>query len=235
MTFDPPLQPARLLKRYKRFLADVQTPQGELLTIHCANTGAMTGCMAPGWQIWYSTSDNPRRKYPHSWEWSDTPEGERIGVNTARANTLAVEAIVQQQIPELAGYAAPATEVRYGREGSRIDIRLSGANRPDAYIEVKSVTLLQEGQGYFPDAVTTRGQKHLRELMAVARNGQRAVLLFAVQHSGIRSVRAAAHIDPKYAKLLAQAMESGVEVLCYATLFRDQQMLLARPLPFIPA
>jgi len=235
MLFDPPLRQALLLRRYKRFLADVETPQGERLTIHCANTGAMTGCMAPGWRIWYSTSDNPKRKYPHSWEWSDTPEGERIGVNTARANALVAEALGQQRIPELRGYAELATEVRYGKEGSRIDLLLSGGELADAYIEVKSVTLKQDGQGYFPDAVTARGQKHLRELMEVVQQGRRGVLLFAVQHSGICSVRAAAHIDPKYAKLLAQAMESGVEVLCYATRFEDNQMQLSHALPFIAA
>jgi len=215
MNFNPPLQPATLIARYKRFLADVITPAGEKLTLHCANTGAMTGCATPGDTIWYSTSDNPTRKYPHSWELTETRQGHWICVNTLRANSLVKEALTRQIIPELSGYPTLRAEVKYGAEKSRIDFLLQADDRINCYIEVKSVTLLQLSKGYFPDVVTVRGQKHLRELAKIAENSERAVLFFAVLHSGIESVSPARHIDAHYAELLVQAQRSGVEVLCY--------------------
>ncbi|WDE04533.1 DNA/RNA nuclease SfsA [Thalassomonas viridans] len=213
------LQSATLLKRYKRFLADIELPNGEETTIHCANTGAMTGCADPGNIVWYSQSDNPKRKYPCSWELSQTPAQDIICVNTIRANQLVEEAITAGKITELKGYRELKREVKYGNENSKIDFYLSSPGQADTYIEVKSVTLLSDGQGYFPDAVTTRGQKHLRELTELAKEGKRAVLFFAVLHSGINSVKAAAHIDPLYGKLLAEAREAGVEVLAYKASF----------------
>ncbi|MCW8345195.1 DNA/RNA nuclease SfsA [Vibrio sp. ZSDZ65] len=227
MHFDPPLESGKLIKRYKRFLADITTASGDEVTIHCANTGAMTGCAVPGSTVWYSTSDNPKRKYPNSWELTQTDSGDMICVNTARANTLAVEAIKNNVIEELKGYQTLRTEVKYGQENSRIDILLQDSERVDCYIEVKSVTLLEEsGQGYFPDAQTTRGQKHLRELTEMAQSGSRAVLLFAILHSGIEKVFAAHHIDAKYSQLLEQARKAGVEVLCYKASFSDNDMTL---------
>jgi sugar fermentation stimulation protein A len=246
MQFDPPLKSATLIKRYKRFLADVTLPDGSETTIHCANTGAMTGCATPGDKIWYSQSDNPKRKYPLSWELTETQRGYHICVNTMRANQLAVEAIKQNRISELSGYQSLQTEVKYGQENSRIDILLSAPSRPNCYIEVKSVTLLGEntnlgllsrtdrnkGQGYFPDAVTTRGQKHLRELTEVARHGDRAILLFAVLHSGIEKVSPAHHIDAAYSILLEEAMKAGVEVLCYKAQYSNQKIKLITTVPF---
>ncbi|MCL9773417.1 DNA/RNA nuclease SfsA [Vibrio methylphosphonaticus] len=227
MHFDPPLESGKLIKRYKRFLADITTASGEAITIHCANTGAMTGCAVPESTVWYSTSDNPKRKYPNSWELTQTDRGDMICVNTARANTLAVEAINNNVIEELKGYQTLRTEVKYGQENSRIDILLQDSERVDCYIEVKSVTLLEEsGQGYFPDAQTTRGQKHLRELTEMAQSGSRAVLLFAILHSGIEKVSAAHHIDAKYSQLLEQARKAGVEVLCYKASFSENEMTL---------
>ncbi|MGO2342954.1 DNA/RNA nuclease SfsA [Vibrio litoralis] len=246
MIFSPPLQSATLIKRYKRFLADVTLPDGEIKTMHCANTGAMTGCAEPGNQVWYSTSDNPKRKYPNSWELSVTPQGDTICINTAKANALVVEAIEQQKIPELAGYQNLRTEVKYGSENSRIDILLEPHSNtvlqpPHAnqacYIEVKSVTLLQDefgvGRGFFPDAVTTRGQKHLRELMEMAQSGHRSVLFFAVLHSGIEKVSCAHHIDSNYSQLLKQAKEAGVEVICYKAQLSPERIELASPIEFI--
>ncbi|RLM10019.1 sugar fermentation stimulation protein SfsA [Gibbsiella quercinecans] len=215
MKFTPPLQPATLIKRYKRFLADVVTPQGETFTLHCANTGAMTGCATPGDTVWYSTSDNAKRKYAHSWELTHTQQDDWICVNTMRANGLVREAIEQNRIAELSGYSKISGEVKYGSENSRIDLLLQAENRVNCYIEVKSVTLLQHNRGYFPDAVTLRGQKHLRELQNMAADGQRAVLFFAVLHTGITQVAPAHHIDAHYAELLAQVQQSGVEVVCY--------------------
>ncbi|WP_067706634.1 DNA/RNA nuclease SfsA [Erwinia sp. ErVv1] len=215
MNYTPALRPATLIKRYKRFLADVVTPEGTEMTLHCANTGAMTGCATPGDRVWYSTSDSLTRKYPHSWELTETQRGDWICVNTLRANTLVREALEAQLIPELSGYTSLRAEVKYGDEKSRIDFLLQADSRVNCYIEVKSVTLLEQGKGYFPDAVTERGQKHLRELTKIAENGARAVLFFAVLHSGIEDVSPARHIDVRYAELLAQAQQSGVEVLYY--------------------
>ncbi|MDL5028311.1 DNA/RNA nuclease SfsA [Vibrio sp. TMPB1044] len=239
MHFNPPLESATLIKRYKRFLTDIKLPDGSERTIHCANTGAMTGCATPGNTVWYSTSDNAKRKYPNSWEISETDKGHRICVNTARANQLAVEAIENGTIVELLGYNALRTEVKYGSENSRIDILLEDNEKPPCYIEVKSVTLLDEqetptkGQGFFPDAVTTRGQKHLRELTEMVESGNRAVLLFTVLHSGIEKVSAAHHIDAKYSLLLKQAQDGGVEVLCYKAELSSTQIQLKQAVEFI--
>ncbi|USD40720.1 DNA/RNA nuclease SfsA [Vibrio sp. SCSIO 43135] len=236
MQFNPSLESAKLIKRYKRFLTDIELADGSIRTIHCANTGAMTGCAEPGNTIWYSTSDNPKRKYPNSWEISQTQQGHSICVNTARANQLAVEAIENGTITELAGYDQLQTEVKYGNENSRIDILLNSETKPNCYIEVKSVTLLDEdnnGQGYFPDAVTTRGQKHLRELTEMANNGSRAVLLFTVLHTGIEKVSAAHHIDAKYSNLLKIAQEQGVEVLCYKAELSESEIKLVSAVKFI--
>lgn len=230
MEFSPDLQPARLVKRYKRFLADVVTPQGEELTIHCANTGAMTGCATPGDMVWYSTSASLTRKYPHSWELTETQQGDWICVNTLRANGLVREALNAGQIAELSGYDTLLPEVKYGAENSRIDFLLQASDRCNCYIEVKSVTLLQQGKGYFPDAVTVRGQKHLRELSQIAQSGQRAVLFFAVLHSGIEDVAPARHIDARYAELLSQARQNGVEVLCYKAQLSPEGMVLRKAL-----
>jgi sugar fermentation stimulation protein A len=215
MKFEPPLKKATLIKRYKRFLADVTLADGTITTIHVANTGAMSGCAEPGDTVWYSTSTNAKRKYPLSWELTQTQADHYICVNTIRANALAEEAIKSGIVSELTGYNKIQREVKYGNENSRIDLMLSEGDKPDAFVEVKSATLLQESQGYFPDAVTVRGQKHLRELITIVESGRRAILLFAVLHTGITSVQAAAHIDPKYAAMLDQAKASGVEVLCY--------------------
>ncbi|WP_239952896.1 DNA/RNA nuclease SfsA [Pantoea sp. Z09] len=229
MLFSPPLKPARLIARYKRFLADVVTPEGETLTIHCANTGAMTGCATPGDRVWYSTSDSLTRKYPHSWELTETQQGHWICVNTLRANQLVKEALAADLIPALSGYQRCQAEVKYGAEKSRIDFLLQAADRRNCYIEVKSVTLLHQGKGYFPDAVTVRGQKHLRELSAVAAAGHRAVLLFAVLHSGIEDVSPARHIDARYADQLVQAQQDGVEILAYRADLSPAGLFLKMP------
>lgn len=213
------LQRATLIKRYKRFLADIKLPSKEITTIHCANTGAMTGCAETDDTVWYSTSDNPKRKYPCSWEITETKIGHDICVNTIRANQLTEEALLACRIKELAEFESLKREVAYGNEKSKIDFLLLDSEGKKTYVEVKSVTLLQHGQGYFPDAVTTRGQKHLRELMQLVDDGHRAILLFAVLHSGINSVKAADHVDPVYAQLLEEACEHGVEILAYKAEF----------------
>ena len=231
MQFTPALQPATLVQRYKRFLADVVTPEGVTLTLHCPNTGAMTGCATPGDTVWYSTSLNIKRKYPHTWEITQTAGGEYICVNTLRANQLVKEAISLDLIPELRGYNSLKTEVKYGAENSRIDFLLQAEDQPECYIEVKSVTLADRDNGYFPDAVTLRGQKHLRELISVAAEGKRAVLFFAVLHSAIGKFSPARHIDPKYAQLLNEAQKQGVEVLAYKAELSADNMTLRSALP----
>ncbi|MFK7865230.1 MAG: DNA/RNA nuclease SfsA [Pseudohongiellaceae bacterium] len=216
------LQKGALVKRYKRFLADIKTGSGKLITIHCPNTGAMTNCQEQGSEVWYSTSENPKRKYPHTWEVVVDAKGAKIGINTGLANPIVKEGITRGVIAELDDYASMRTEVKYGEQGSRIDILLENplADGPSCYVEVKNVSLcLDEGAGYFPDAVTTRGQKHLRELMFVRKQGQRAVLLFCVQHSHIKTVSPADSIDPDYGKLLRQAVQEGVEVYAYGADF----------------
>ncbi|HDH7848844.1 DNA/RNA nuclease SfsA [Raoultella ornithinolytica] len=230
MQFNPPLQSAILIKRYKRFLADVVTPDGRELTLHCPNTGAMTGCATPGDTVWYSTSDNPKRKYAHTWELTQTQRGAIICVNTLRANILAKEAILAGNIVELFGYNTLKSEVKYGEEKSRIDIMLQAEERQNCYIEVKSVTLAENDSGYFPDAVTERGQKHLRELMSVAAAGDRAVILFAVLHSAIDRFSPAHHIDARYAQLLIEAQTKGVEILVYKAELSTEMMTLNKPI-----
>lgn len=212
----PPLSHGILLRRYKRFLADIRRPNGEEITIHCPNTGAMTGCANAGDTVWFSTSNNPKRKYAHTWELTETQSGNFICVNTQRANQLVAEALQQQWIAELADYPQILPEQKYGAENSRIDFLLKSTGQPDCFVEVKSTTLLAEnGVGMFPDAQTTRGQKHLRELTQLAKQGQRAVILFAVLHTGIQTFEVARHIDPKYAELLDTARQHGVQVLVY--------------------
>lgn len=232
MLFDPPLQRATLLRRYKRFLADVELADGREMTLHCPNTGSMRACLAPGSPCWFSRSDNPKRKYPCTWELATTPAGDLAGINTGRANRLVVEAIGNGVVGELQGYDELLTEVRYGEERSRIDILLRGG-RGECYVEVKSVTLCEGGgRGLFPDAVSTRGSKHLRELAGVAASGARAVLFYCVQHSAIERVAPAREIDPDYAAALQVALDRGVEVLAYQARLSPQEVALYRRLPF---
>lgn len=233
MKFEFPLLSGTLVKRYKRFLADVDTSSG-LLTIHCPNTGSMRGCATPGNKIWFWDSKNPKRKYRHSWELVETDNGHMIGINTGRANHLIREAIESHVFSGL-DYDHIQSEVRYGNENSRIDLLLThGAKK--IWIEVKSVTLLDtvkgtQQLGYFPDAITSRGTKHLRELMQQVRNGDRAILIYCVQHSAIKSVQAAQHIDPLYAATLQQAVQVGVEVIAAETSISTTEIKVVGQLP----
>lgn len=231
MIFQPALEEGRLIKRYKRFLADIETLEGESLTIHCPNTGSMFNCMQPGGRVWFSRSDDPRRKLPGTWEISETPQGRLACINTGRANGLVEEALRAERIAELRGFSALKREVAYGLEGSRVDFRLEFAEGP-AFVEVKSVTLgfADSGVAAFPDAVTQRGAKHLRELAALAREGTRAVLLYCVNLSGVEAVRPAAEIDAAYAQALRAAVDEGVEVLAYGVTLDAQQIVIDRPL-----
>ena len=233
MKFNTPLQQARLIKRYKRFLVDIELPNQQHTTIHCANTGAMTGCADEGFTAFYSTSDNPKRKYPHSLELTQNQHDHLICVNTALANKIVYEAIAEQHVAELTGYQNIQAEVKYGQENSRIDILLSNEDGTLCYVEIKSVTLLADnGQGFFPDAVSARGLKHLRELIEMKKQGHRAVLFFLVQHQGITHLSPAAHIDPKYNEGIKQALAAGVEILCYNTHISSDAIRLNKTLSF---
>lgn len=213
MLFQPPLIRGTLLQRYKRFLADVELPDGTVVTAHCPNPGRMTACATPGWEVRLSEHDNRRRKLRHTLELVHNGRC-WIGVNTQVANRIAVEAISLGVVEELRGYGTPETEVPYG-ESSRIDIRLN-RGRERCYVEVKSVTLIGPDGAYcFPDAVTERGCKHLRELLGVVRGGQRGVMLFVMQRSDGTFFRPASEIDPMYAATLAEAAAGGVEILAY--------------------
>ena len=232
------LQSAKLIKRYKRFLADLELSDGTTFTAHCANTGKMTGCADVGFTAFYSTSSNTKRKYPQSLELTQNNVSQLICVNTAIANKVVEEALNNEVIDELTGYQHIQSEVKYGSENSRIDFLLTHSSKANCYVEVKSVTLLSEdrpqsGQGYFPDAQTVRGQKHIRELIDMVKQGHRAVLLFAVLHQGITQVSAAVHIDPTYAELLSEAIEQGVEVLAYKAHISASEVTLIEKVPFI--
>jgi sugar fermentation stimulation protein A len=219
-----------LLRRYKRFLADVELADGEVITVHCPNTGAMTGCAEPGCKVWLSRSDSKTRKYPHTWELVETAAGMAC-IRSVLANQVVREAIEGGLIPELTGYPQLSAEVKYG-QGSRVDFLLA-SERQRVFVEVKSVTLCREGgRGAFPDAVSERGRKHLLELQAIKDESTRAVMFFCVFHAGIQSVSAAGDVDPAYRDALVAAMNSGVEVLAWKANLSPSGVALSHPLPF---
>ncbi|HGY57070.1 MAG TPA: DNA/RNA nuclease SfsA [Caldithrix abyssi] len=213
MKFKIPLIEGTLIKRYKRFLADVRLKDGCITTAHCPNSGSMKTCKEPGWRVMLSDSNNPKRKLRYTWEMVHNGRC-WIGINTHLANRIAREAIENGTIDELTGYEEIRSEVRYG-QNSRIDLLLSGNGAP-CYVEIKNVTLVEEdGHYYFPDAVTERGRKHLGELEDMVRQGHRAVMLFIIQRSDGDIFKPADHIDTKYGTALRQAVNHGVEALAY--------------------
>jgi sugar fermentation stimulation protein A len=213
MRFSTPLIPGKLIKRYKRFLADIELENGEIITAHCPNSGSMKSCQTPGWKVMVSHHENPNRKYKHTWEivhngscW--------IGINTGIPNHITEEAIEAGAIKSLKKYSEVKREVRYGKN-SRIDIFLRN-DKQICYVEVKNVTLVEDdGFYYFPDSVTERGRKHLYELIEMVKQGHRAVMFYVIQRSDGTSFKPAAHIDPVYADSLREAYEKGVEILVY--------------------
>ncbi|KAB0667135.1 DNA/RNA nuclease SfsA [Oryzomonas japonica] len=226
----PPLIAGRLVKRYKRFLADVELEDGTVVTVHCPNSGSMKGCAVPGSRVYLSRSANEERKYPLTWELVEA-DGFWAGINTALPNRLTREAIEDGTVAELQGYKAIRPEVPYG-EHSRIDLLLEGVEGR-CFVEVKNVTLVEGDRALFPDAVTTRGQKHLRELMRVVEEGDRGVIFFTVQRGDGDSVSPADAIDPEYGRLLRLALDNGVEALAYRALVTPQEIRLTERLPVI--
>ena len=214
MEFPVPLVRGRLVRRYKRFLADAALETGEVITAHCANPGAMLGVAPADGEIWLSPSRNPKRKLAWSWELVRVGQG-LVGINTSWPNLLAEEAILTGAVPELGGYTTLRREVRYGRN-SRIDLLLEADGRPTCYVEVKNVHLSRgDSLAEFPDCVTARGAKHLLELADMAAGGARAVMLFIVQRGDCDRFRTAEEFDPAYHAGLKAALRVGVEVLVY--------------------
>jgi sugar fermentation stimulation protein A len=230
----PPTLRGRLLRRYKRFLADIESDEGRKLTVHCPDPGSMRGCLRDGAPVRFSTSTNPKRKLAHTLEMIRVGRG-WVGVNTGRANDAAARALEVGALPELAEYAGIEREVRTG-ERSRLDFRLVSHARgePGAWLEVKSVTLAEGGTGLFPDSVTERGRRHLEELMRLRRAGERAALLFLVQRADCAAVAPAEAIDPRYAETLREAAEHGVELYALGARVTARSIRVERRLPVLP-
>jgi len=232
MELPTPLIEGVLERRYKRFLADVRLSNGETVTAHCPNTGSMLGCMEPGSRVWLSRAENPKRKYPLTWELVETPGNVTVGIHTGRANNLVREAIQNGTVAELQGYPRMRPEVRYGSENSRIDFLLDSDDESDrCYVEVKNVTAAEGSVAVFPDAVSSRATKHLRELTNMVKQGHRAVIFFCVQRNDATEVRPADAIDPVYGAALRDAIRNKVEAMAYQAEISPQSIRLVRPLP----
>lgn len=231
MKFSTPLVPARLIKRYKRFLADAVLDDGREITAHCANPGSMMRLAEPGQKIWLEPNDDPKKKLKFGWRLVDHENGHFTGVDTSVPNRALKSALMANEIDGLKGYDLIRPEVKYG-ENSRIDFLLTGDNRSDTYVEVKSVTLKrQDGLAEFPDSVTARGAKHLMELSRVVEMGHRAVMLYLVQRTDCDRVALATDLDPHYAKTFKEAR--GIEVLAFDCLIDPIEIKLGKPLPFV--
>jgi sugar fermentation stimulation protein A len=232
LKFPAPLVEGRLLRRYKRFLADVELAAGGTVTAACPNTGSMLGCCEPGSRVWLSESDSPTRKYRHTWELVEAGapgRGVLVGINTGLPNRLVAEAIEAGTIGELSGYGAIRREVPFGEERSRIDLLLEAPGREPCYVEVKNVTAaVSGGVALFPDAVSERGTRHLRELVRLRGRGLRPVLVFCVQRGDVEEVRPADAIDPLYGRTLREAVAAGVEVMAWRARVSERSIALHR-------
>jgi sugar fermentation stimulation protein A len=235
LEFNPPLIEGFLLRRYKRFLADIRLKNGKTVTAHCPNTGSMTGLANPGSRVYLSPADpDKNRRLPYTWEIVEVGGETLVGIHTGLTNRLVVEAIQSGVVKELQGYKTIRTEVPYGREASRIDLLLEGKkNAPACYVEVKNATTARGKVVLFPDAVSSRGTKHLRELMYAVDRGYRAVVFFCVQRADVRRVEPADRIDPLYGKTLRLAIQSGVEGLAYQARVLPGSITLRRTLPLV--
>jgi len=234
MNFARPLRRGRLLRRYKRFLADVMLDDGREVTAHCPNPGAMLGLADPGTAVWLEPADAPGRKLAFGWRLVELPGGHWAGIDTGVPNRVVGEALRAGRVPALAGYGQIRAEVRYG-QGSRVDFLATAPGLPDAYVEVKNVHLRRSGDwAEFPDCVTARGAKHLAELAAMVAAGHRAVMLYVVQRSDCARMRLAADLDPAYARAFGAAAAAGVEAVAHGTALSPAGVALAPPLPFVP-
>ena len=229
--FNPPLIKAKFIKRYKRFFVDAEGENGDILTAHCANTGSMKGLLEAGATCYLRDVADPSRKLKYSFEMVDAGTS-IVGVNTAIPNKMVFDAIEADAIPELTGYATAKREVKYGKEGkSRIDVLLEDPIKGKCYVEVKNTTLREGEAAQFPDAVTSRGLKHLEELIAEVKNGNRAVMFYFTQRSDCTFFEPAESIDPAYSTKLKEAVKEGVEVVCYQCLLTAESITLDKKLP----
>jgi len=237
MRFPSPLQRGRLLQRYKRFLADVALDSGATVTATCPNTGSMLGLASPGARVWLSMSDSVTRKYPHTWEMVEADLGQGpslVGINTGHPNRLVAEAIEARRIKKLSGYSSLRREVKYG-EASRIDILLEDAKKGRCYVEIKNVHLMRvAGVAEFPDCVTARGVKHLRELSQMVAEGHRAVMLFLIQRGDAKRFALARDLDPAYAEAFRLAVGAGVEVMAFACSMSTEEIVLDKAVRMTP-
>lgn len=235
MKFETPLISGKLIKRYKRFLADVELDDGSIITAHCANSGSMLSLNVPGSRVWLTPNDNPKRKLKFTWEIIEIAtenESAMVGINTQHPNAIVAEAISNSEIPELVGYKTLKREVKYG-QNSRIDILLQSAGKPDCYVEVKNVTMKRDpdpsSPAEFPDSVTKRGAKHLVELANMVNDGNRAVMFYLIQRTDCKSFTLAGDIDPVYAEEFAKARKAGVEVICYGCNISPLEISISGP------
>jgi len=233
MRFRSALVEGRLIRRYKRFLADVQLQGAGVVTAACPNTGSLMGCCDAGNRVWLSESASVTRKYRHTWELVQVGEV-LVGINTGLPNALVAEAIADGTITELSGYSTVRKEVTYGEEGSRVDLVLESARRKPCYVEVKNVTAAaSRGVALFPDCVSERGTRHLRELIRLKAKGLRPVQLYCVQRSDVREVRPADGIDYEYGQTLREAIAAGVEVLAYRAKVTSTEIRLDGRIPVV--
>jgi sugar fermentation stimulation protein A len=227
----PPLISGTLINRYKRFLADVRLENGEIITAHCPNSGAMTGCSQPGRKVFISFHDDPRRKLKYTWQLIDMPTS-LVGVNTMIPNRLVPISIKQGQIYDLLGYDNIFSEVKVGNN-SRIDLLLQNGERDRCYVELKNCTLVENEQALFPDAITLRGKKHLVELQGLVTKGHRCVMFYLIQRMDAQQFSPADKIDPGYGKELRKAVANGVEILAYDVRIDYEHIKIHRKLPCI--
>ncbi len=226
----PDLIPGTLVRRYKRFLADVNLSSGKTVTAHCPNSGAMLECSEPGRPVYLSYHDNPKRKLKYTWELIEMPES-LVGVNTLVPNRLVKKSIEGGQIKKLAGYDKVLAEAKAG-EHSRLDLLLKNGKKPDCYVEIKNCTLVKDNVAKFPDAVTTRGFKHLVELQRLVAEGCRCVMFYLIQRTDAVLFQPADHIDPEYGRELRKALDNGVEILVYDVMIDMKSICVNRELPY---
>ncbi len=230
MKFKDPLIKTKIIKRYKRFLSDLELSTGEIINAHVPNTGSMKTCWEPGWTAFVTKNDDPKRKMKYTWEITDTGEA-LICVNTNLPNKIVKEALENGQIREVSEYKTVISEKKV--LDSRIDFFLQQEGLPDVYLEVKNVTLKgPQREALFPDAVSTRGQKHLRDLIELKKQGNRAIMLYLINRTDVDKFSPAADIDPEYARLLVEAQKAGVEILPYQTQITPEEIVVSNKVDY---
>ena len=227
----PALTRGTLVKRYKRFLADVRLDSGDLVTAHCVNSGTMKECSEPGSPVYLSLHDNPKRKLKYTWEMIRMPES-LVGVNTMVPNRLVKKSIEGGLVEQLKGYENVKAEVKVS-DRSRLDLLLTNGEKENCFVEIKNCTLVKDGLASFPDAVTTRGRKHLVELQVLAKEGNRSIIFFLVQRMDAKAFTSADNIDPAYGKELRKAKNNGVEIIVYDVIIDLNRIVLGKKIPHI--